>query len=88
MRLHERSGRAARGEKSASRVVVLSGLQAVPELADLSVEQVAEGWCVRVVVVSAAAVVSGGGLVVRDGGEGPDPAGGGEPVVLDPAEAD
>jgi Integrase core domain len=64
------------------------GDEAVVELADEFVEQVSERRDVVVAVVSATLVVSSSMRVVPDGGQGPDIAGCGEPVVLRSPSAD
>src|SRR5271166_314769 len=66
----------------------LSGLQAVVDLAEEFVEQVADGGAVAVAVFSPAPVVLTGRGAVGGRGEGPDPAGGGESVVFDVAVGD
>ena len=66
----------------------LAGLQAVVELAEHLVEQVAQRGGVAVAVVSAMSVVLAGGALVDGGVGGPDPADRGEAVVLDAAVGD
>ena len=63
-------------------------LQAVVELAEEFVEQVAGSGGVAVAVFSPAPVVPAGGLVVGSRRKGPHPADVGEPVVLDVAVRD
>ena len=70
------------------RVEGLAGLQAVMQLAEHLVEQVAPGGGVAVAVVSASAVVVLSGAGVDGGVGGPNPADGGEAVVFDPAVGD
>ena len=66
----------------------LTGLQAVVELAEHFVEQVAQRGGVTVAVVSAVSVVLAGGALVDGSVGGPDPADRGEAVVLDAAMGD
>ena len=63
-------------------------LQAVVELPDESVEQVPLRCGVTISVLSSTAVVLARRLAVRGSGERPYPAGGGQPVVLDPSVGD
>lgn len=59
------------------------GLQAVVELAEHLVEQVPDRGCMAVAVVAAASVVLLAGPWQNDQGGAPDPADGGQAVVLD-----
>ena len=70
---------------ASSKVCVL---QAVVELAEEFVEQVAGGGSVAVAVFSPPPVVLAGGLAVGGRRERPHPADVGEPVVLDMAVGD
>jgi hypothetical protein len=58
-------------------------LKAVVELSDQFVKQVPGGGAVAVTVFSPATVMLARWFAVRGGSERPDPACGGEPVVLD-----
>jgi hypothetical protein len=60
----------------------------MPELAECSVEEVAEGGGVAVAVCSALVVEIFGGARSGNGGEGPDEAHGSKPVVFHLSSAD
>ena len=64
------------------RVVGLVGLQAVVELAEHAVVEVAQGCGVAVTVVAASQVVRAGGSLAAGRDERPDESDGGEAVVL------
>jgi hypothetical protein len=83
---HEDIPRAQRVKPRGDVLVVgLAGLEAVVETADEPVEQVALGGDVTVAGGSAAVVVSSGPGSGDQGGEGPEVAGGGEALDLNPS---
>jgi hypothetical protein len=63
-------------------------LQAVVELAEKFVEQMAVGGGVSVAVLAPLTIMAPGWLVAGGGGECPHPADVGQPVVLDMAMGD